>query len=297
MADLEEERSYSRFERFMFFVTPILFTLVLLGVLLILFNVDLRNKALEIGNQIPIIGSMLPDAPGAQNELSEEALRSTNTSKRITELEALLASKEAELSQATADSTKQDQLIADLEGQVEQLQRINDEKLLDDEEYTSHIQNLAAMYAQITPSKAAPIMQSMEMEEMVLILNAMRPENRVRILERMNPKTAADATILMKDITSAKDQQIAALQARVNRMQSATAVEAAVLDEAQLNATFSSMPAASAADLLLKMAEVSQSKVLRILNAVDSAPRSQILAEMSAQNEDLTARLVSNLMN
>lgn len=299
LADLDiEKQGYSGFERFMFFVTPILFTLVLLGVLVTLFNFDLRNKALEIGNSIPFLKSVLPDpaVDAMQSAQDEDQLKSVNTSAKINELKTQLASKQVELTKAAAEKTKQDQQIKDLQGQVAQLKHMNNEKLLDDDQYQAKIGELANMYAQITPSKAAPILESMELSEAVLVLNAMSPDSRVKILEKMQPKTAADATMMLKDVTSAKDQAIAALQARVKKQESASVQAETILDKAQLKATFSTMDPKSAGALLLKMADVSPSKVLRILNAVDDTSRSKIIAQMSSSNEAITAQLVSKLM-
>ena len=299
MADLEvEKQGYSGFERFMFFVTPILFTLVLLGVLVTLFNIDLRNKALEIGNSIPFLENVLPDpaVDSTQSAQDEDHLKSTNTSAKISELKTELAAKQAELTKAAAEKTMQDQQIKDLQGQVDQLKHVNDEKLLDDDQYQAKIVELASMYAQITPSKAAPILENMELPEAVLVLNAMSTDARVKVLEKMKPKTAADATMMLKDVSTAKDQAIAALQARVKKQESASEKTLTILDEAQLKATFSTMTPKSAGELLLKMADVSPSKVLRILNAVDDSSRSKIITEMSSANQAVTAQLVSKLM-
>jgi len=298
MADLDvEKQGYSGFERFMFFVTPVLFTLILLGVLLTIFNFDLRNKLLSIGNSIPFLEQVLPDPVVSSSEVDEEKLKSENSTAKIQELNTQLVNKEATLKQANEEKAKQAEQIKDLQGQVDQLKRANGEKQLDEEQYQANIKELAGMYAKITPSKAAPILESMELEEAVLVLSAMRPDDRVRILEKMNPKKAADATMMLKDNTPAKDKQIAALQARVNKKEAAnTQSQSTLLDTAQLKDTFSTMNAKSAGELLMKMSDVSPSKVLRILNAVDSTSRSSILAEMSKLNEGKTAQLVTKLM-
>ncbi|MCQ6557917.1 MotE family protein [Paenibacillus mendelii] len=297
MADLEmEKQGYSGFERFMFFVTPILFTLILLGVLLTLFDFDLRNKLLSVGNSIPFLEQILPDPASPELSLDEEKLKSENTSAKVAQLTAQLTAKEADLKKATDERARQEQQIKDLQGQVDQLKRVNSEQQLEDDQYQTKIGELAGMYAKITPSKAAPILESMELAEAVLVLDAMRPDDRVRILEKMTPKKAADATVMLKDATSAKDRQIAALQARIKKQESAQTQPQSVLDTAQLKDTFAKMNAKSAGELLIKMSDVSPSKVLRILNAVDSTSRSAILAEMSEINKGITAQLVSKLM-
>ncbi|MFS0727843.1 MotE family protein [Paenibacillus sp. 1P07SE] len=300
MTELEAEKGYSGWERFLFFVVPILFTVLLLGALVIVFNDDLRNKMLAMGNDIPLVGSLLPSPPLSEADkekaAAETAQAEDETVDRVSELEALLLSKEAELTETAASAARAEELAGNLQREIDQLKRVNEEQQLDDEAYNSNIKSLAGMYAQMAPNKAAPILESMTMEETVLILGAMRPEDRVRIMERMTPRAAADATAMMKDAVPAKDQQIAALQARLEKQQSETALPATQLDEAQLSATFSTMDPARAAELLLKMADLSPSKVLRILNAVNSGARSAIVAEMSSQNKEITAQLVAKLM-
>jgi len=298
MAEVEADKSYSGMERFMFFLTPILFTLVLLGVLLTIFNVDLRNRFLEAGNKVPFLEQMLPDAPTAEGEaVTDDSVRQTNNAEKIAELEALLAAKDAELAQLTAASSQQEQTIAELEAQIKQLGEIGQEKQLDDAAYQARITELASMFGQITPSKAAPILQSMTLEEMVLIMDAMRPEIRVAVMEKMAPARAAEATVMLKDTTPAKDRQIAALQARLSEQSTTAEQNDPFLDDAQLSGTFNNMAPDSAASLLLQMAEVSPAKTLQILNSVNDASRSQIIAEMSALNEKYTAQLVSKLMS
>ncbi|RAP76259.1 MgtE protein [Paenibacillus montanisoli] len=297
MADIEmEKQGYSGFERFMFFVTPILFTMILLGVLVTLFNFDLRNKALEIGNTIPFVSNVLPDPVTDENLVDENKIKAENTAAKISELRAQLTTKEAQLSKAADEKTKLAQQVKDLQAQVEQLKQDGAEKALEDAEYQGKINELAMMYGKITPSKAAPILESMEIDEAVLVLDAMKPDARVLVLEKMSPKRAAEVTIRLKDVKTAKDRQIAALQARIKKQESAASQPESVLSKEQLNSTFSTMDPQRSAELLLKMADVSPSKVLRILNAVDDAARSKILSEMSAANKDITAQLVSKLM-
>ncbi|WP_461671228.1 MotE family protein, partial [Mycobacterium tuberculosis] len=144
---------------------------------------------------------------------------------------------------------------------------------------------------------AAPIVQNMNIDEIVLLFSSMRSDDRVKIMEKMNPKIAAEATMKLKDNVTVKDLQIAALQARLDEQ--ADAVETTVsstLNQEQLGATFEAMNAKSAGEMLLKMKDISPSKVVRILNSVSDTARSGILAEMSRIDEAATARIVTTLM-
>lgn len=299
MAEIEAEKTYSAMERIMFFLTPILFTLVLLGVLLTLFNIDLRNRLLDAGNKVPLLEKVLPDAPAAELPpgKSDETIRSRNIGERISELEKLLAAKESELAALTATKAAQENTIVDLQSQLEQSKAAGAKKQLDDQEYRNRISVLASMFGDMTPGRAAPILQSMTLEEMVLIMDAMSPDSRIAVMEKMTPRIAAEAAALLKDTIPVKDRQIAALQSRLKQQATETAQADPFLDTTQLSATFNNMAPAKAAELLLQMAEVSPSKVLQVLNSVNDTARSGIVAEMSSLNRKYTAQLVAKLMS
>ncbi|WP_141500776.1 MgtE protein [Paenibacillus luteus] len=293
-----EKQGYSTLERIMFLMTPILFAIVLLGVLYTLFDNDFRNKILEAGNSVPFLKDVLPEPKVAGGALNDEGLKTANMSAKIADLQAQLTSIESELAAANQTKSTLEQEVKELQSDNTQLKSVNDVELLEDEEYQAKIQELATMFSKITPSKAAPILQSMTLEEMVLVFANMRSDDRVRIMEKMNPQTAADAAMMLKDNVKAKDLQIAALQAKLDAQKTTVAKPASsVLDQEQLAATFTAMDAKSAAELLVKMIDVSPSKVLRILNAVDNQTRSAILAQMSSINEKATAQLVAKLMS
>ncbi|MFC5401938.1 MgtE protein [Cohnella soli] len=296
-ADVEKS-SYSGFERFLFFVTPILFTAVLLGVLLLMFNTNWRNSALEFGHKIPVIKSMLPspDKPGDTPAKTDEELTVSNAKTKVEQLNAMLTDRENALKQATDLTTQQKKQIEDMKAKLDELTKANTDKTIDADAYHARISSLADMYGKMTPSKAAPILESMTVEESALVLGAMTETLRGKVLERMTPKVAADVSMKLKDSETVNDREIAALQARINELEKGTKPSSEVLDTAKLNRTFSAMKPASAAQLLLQMAAGNQSKALTILGVMDDSPRSSVLAAMADQDKKTTAILVSKLM-
>ncbi|GIP14549.1 hypothetical protein J40TS1_01910 [Paenibacillus montaniterrae] len=299
LAAIDEEKQESSFiERAVFIVTPLLFVIVLIGLFITFLGVDIRSKAIEIGHSIPIIRDLLPE-PTEPLANSDEKLRSDKLNERIAELEAQLAAAQEELSAATAKTVEQEQTINTLQTQSETAaETTTAEQTVTDEQYTARIQELAGMFSRMTPSKAAPIVQSMTLEEMALLFSQMRADDRVRIMEKMNPQVAADVTIKLKDNETAKDMEIAALQSRVERLQSESNNQAtsSQVSDADLAATFAAMDPAAAAEMLLKMMDISSSKVLRVLQVTDSTARSAILEEMTAIDERTAAVLVTRLM-
>src|SRR5690606_7465408 len=300
LAAIDEEKQESSFiEKAVFIITPILFVIVLLGLLVTFLDVDIRNKALEIGQDIPVVRNVLP-APSTTAVNSDDEMKKDKYSERIVELETQLATLQNELNAAQQKTIEQEQTIATLQEKSETISEepVTEPAAITDEQYTARIQELASMFANMTPSKAAPIVQSMTLEEMALLFGNMRADERVRIMEEMTPKTAADVTMLLKESETAKDLEIAALQSRVQLIQSENEQESSTNEvrDADLAGTFSAMEPSAAADMLLKMMDVSSSKVLRILKVTGSTARSAILEEMTAINETTAALLVTRLM-
>lgn len=298
MAAIDEEKQESSFiEKAVFVITPLLFVIVLLGLFITFLDLDVRNKAIEIGNGIPVVRNFMPE-PSTTSGSSDDKVRSDKQNERIVELETQLAAMQEELATATAKSVEQEQTINTLQQQNDSLKETTTEAVATDEQYTARIQELASMFAKMTPSKAAPIVQSMTLDEMALLFSQMRADDRVRIMEKMTPQVAADVTIKLKDNDTAKDMEIAALQSRVERLQSDTSntSNSTQVSDAELAATFTAMDPAAAAEMLLKMMDISSSKVLRVLQVTDSAARSAILEEMAAVDERTAAILVTRLM-
>lgn len=68
----EKESNYSGFERFLFFATPILFTIVLVAVLLTLFNANWRNHVLSLAEQIPIVNEWISSDQDKSDDKKDE---------------------------------------------------------------------------------------------------------------------------------------------------------------------------------------------------------------------------------
>lgn len=298
-----EKESAGGFERFLFFMIPIIFTVVLIGVLLALFNMDVRNNMLEFAHKIPIVKNLVPepvkDPEKTKLQDAKDQVKSANAT--IEELKSKLATKDADLKKAKEEQTQQDQKLKSVQEQLDSAQKsatdTAQQNAVDTDPYEKQIKDLAKMYADMSPSKAAPIMQNMTTEEMVQLLSAMKNDNRTAILAKMDPKVAADVSMKLKDAVSSSDLAIAALQSRIDKDAGAKKeASTSGLDKNQIGQTFAAMPANSAADLLLSTYKISPEKVLTILNAVNDSTRSGILDAMSKKDAKTAAVILNKLM-
>ncbi|MGF9695563.1 MotE family protein [Paenibacillus sp. MABNR03] len=303
--DIEKE-SGGGWEKFLMISIPIVFTVVLLGVLLTLFNVDIRNNMLEVANKIPVVKDWVPDPvlDPEKEKLDESEKQVESAEATIEKLKSQVAAKETELQAAKEATTTEAKKASDLQAKLDEAEKAAEAAAASNSEtesdYQKQIKDLAKMYADMSPSKAAPILQNMTNEEMVLLLSSMQSTARTKVLEKMDPKTAADVTMMMKDAKPSGDLALDALQSRLKKETAATTTTSTSnsknLDKTQLSQTFSSMSASSGAKLLLETYKLSPDKTLTILNSVDDATRSQLLENMSTENSAETAKILNRLM-
>jgi flagellar motility protein MotE (MotC chaperone) len=291
MAEADYEKtSYGAFERFLYlFFIPVIFTAILTIVMLSVFDYNVMNTFLKIGNKIPIVANMVPEPPAETAADPEVEVPDVNSE----ELTIMLNQAEEDLRKAVESSQQKDQQIKELQAQMTALQEQLQNKTLSDEEYLLRIQKLAGVYAEMTPSKAAPILENLTLNEQVLVLNEMKQENQIKVLEKMNPQKAAEASILLKDQVLVKDAQIAALQERLaihNDEQTST-----ILTHNELALTFSNMTPVNAANVLMQMLKTNETMVIEILRSMDVQSRSAVISSIAGQSESEAASISAKL--
>jgi flagellar motility protein MotE (MotC chaperone) len=305
MQELETEKTYSWFERFLFYTLPVLFTLLLTGVLLTVFGYNVLDETLRVANKIPGISKIVPDPLPSETELKEaiqqakvgeDAGAQSDEEKADTQnASSEAAAKDDQIKQLASENTKKDGQIADLTAKVDELQAQLDKLALSDEEYTDSVRKLADVYANMTPSKAAPVIESLTPTERVLVLSLMKQNQQVAILEKMDPQTAAETSIRLKDVAPAKDAQIAALQERLKRSDSAQAASPEQLTESEVSRTFAQMDPDKAAAVLLAMSEANLNKVVNIIRLMDAAPRASVLNALTDLSKEQAAKITVKL--
>ncbi|WP_025690993.1 magnesium transporter MgtE N-terminal domain-containing protein [Paenibacillus zanthoxyli] len=299
--ELENEESAGKFERFLFLMIPIIFTLVLIGVLLTLFNVDYRNDVLQIAHKIPLVNKWVPDPKEDTADSQQQEKQEASSEATIKELKAKLSEQEKTVTQLNEQKSAQDKQVQALQTQVNDMQQTasSQEQAAAQDAHEKEIAAMTKLYAGMKASKAASIMQNMTTEEVVQLLSGMNNDSKTAILEKMDPKVAADVSIKLKESANSSDMAIAALQSRLNQAAAATSQtgSGSNLDKGKLSQTFSSMPATEAAKLLSDMYGISPDKVITILSTVNDSVRSSILSEMTKNDTNgVTAKIVNRLM-
>lgn len=285
-----EKTSYSTFERIVYLVLiPILFSALLTSVLLTIFGVNVKDALLRVGHNIPVVNQLLPE-PSTSGSLTDGSNPLIDHEQLIAEIQFL----EDRLAAEMEKNEQNEAYMLQLEQEIERLENELAVKLQSEEEYLASIQHLAQIYASMTPSRAAEIMQNLTLHERVLVLKEMAPADQIRILEKMDAALAAQASILLKDQLINEDVQIAALQERL-ALQMQEESEEMQLSHEEIALTLASMTADNASAVLVEMMKTNEAKVVNILRAMDVGARSRILNAIADFSESEAAKLTAKL--
>ncbi len=319
--ELEVEKEGGGLGRFLVIATPILFTLVLVGAIIMLFNVNLRNTMFSTLDKIPVVKNFVPSADNSSSS-NPATNQAQSTAATVDQLKQQLSDAQQKNSeQATQIKTLQDQLNTQsgasgtngtsttgsnttgttasgagttgsgTTGTTSGTSTTGTPTVQTEQD--KQLKLLANVYSDMSSSKAASIMQNMTTDEQVLIFSKMNAESQAGILQKMDPKVAAETSLALKNATAAS---LAALQTKTAGAQNTAPTTSTKLDSQAMAQTFTTMPASSAASLLLQTSKTSQTKALQILNNLDDSTRAGILSAMSTQDPAATAQIVTRLM-
>ncbi|MED1746365.1 hypothetical protein [Brevibacillus borstelensis] len=298
MEEIQEEREYSRWEWFFYMIViPALFATLLGGVFLSFLGVNVLGQVLTWANSIPYVEKLVPDDYAA----GDGEAPMVDKGKQVQSLQEEQAKSQQTIASLQGEAEKKDATIQALEKQVQDLQKMIEDKRTTEEERQKQYQDLAKLYSTMSPKNAAAIVENLSLEEAVTVMKKMKADQQANILAKMDPKKAADISILLKDSVVNKDDDIAALQERVQVLTKAlseTRKDTTSLDA--LVQTFSQMPAEDAASIIRSLMGTNKNRAISVLAGMSNDKRASILAavakEDSKKKEDVAARITSELL-
>ena len=303
MEDIQEEREYSKLEWFFYMILiPALFASLLGGVLLSFLGVNVLGNVLQWANSIPYVEKMIPDEYASGE--AETAEPEEKASQLLAEMQAEQAARLQQIASLQEETQKKDAAIQALEKQVQDLNKLLEEKRASEAERQQQYQDLAKVYTTMSAKNAAAIIQNLSLEESVAVLTMMKPQQRADILAKMDPKQAADISILLKDTVVNENEDIAALQERVQVLTKALSQTREggaqnATTEALVN-TFAQMPPVDAAAVIRSLMQTNQEKALSVMQSLPDSARAQVLSaiarEDQASKDNLAARISNALL-
>ncbi|WP_042355950.1 magnesium transporter MgtE N-terminal domain-containing protein [Bacillus rubiinfantis] len=286
---MEEEKEHGKLRSLLLFgVFPIL-TLLILG--LFIFNwlgFPVWKTAQAWANDIPVIGSIIPD-PASTPADKQSSESSADDSAEIEKTKAKLKTANEKLTAANMELKSTKQQLEDLKKSNEQLQF----QLENNSEQTNKDQskNIAAIYENMSSSKAAAIMESMSIEDAAITISTLNKDVQSEILGKMkDAKKAGQITLLLKEIANLNVTDTALLKQQLEsiRKNGQDPIET-------LSDTIAAMPAAQAAVLVQSMMKSNSQTAINLMKSMNTSSRSQILTEISNKDADLAAQITVSL--
>ncbi|AIG27612.1 MotE family protein [Brevibacillus sp. 7WMA2] len=295
--EIQEEREYNRLEWLLYIIViPALFASLLAGILASLLGYDVVGSVKDWLNNIPYVEKLIPDDTPTSQTVEGSKEDSKTEAKKAQVNEEAAKSKQA-ADQLQKEVSQKDSTIASLQKQIANLQKATEEKRIEEEERQKQFQDLAKIYSTMSAKNAAAIVSNLSKEEAVVVLSKMKTDQQAQLLAKMDPKKAADISILLKDNQISKDDDIAALQQRVQILTKALSEtrESSKIDAEKLMKSFESMNAGDASKILISLYKINSERALSVLGQVSDNKRGEFLSEISKTNPELAARLTNAL--
>lgn len=301
MEEIQEEREYSKWEWFFYMIViPALFASLLGGVLLSFLGVNVLGNVLQWANSIPYVEKIIPDEYVTAPDVDE----TENLNQQLARLQAEQADSQQMIATLQGEAEKKDAMIQALEKQVQDLNKLLEDKRASEAERQQQYQDLAKVYTTMSAKNAAAIIQNLSVEEAVAVMTKMRPQERADILAKMDPKQAADISILLKDTVVNENDDIAALQERVQILTQALSETrdggAGNSTSESLINTFAQMPAADSAAVIRSLMQTNRERAISIMSSLPEAARAQVLSAIAkddkANSDNLAARISEALL-
>ncbi|MDE5412964.1 MotE family protein [Alkalihalobacterium chitinilyticum] len=180
---MSNEKEYSKIQWFFFVIfIPTLFAIILFAVILIFLGVDIKDKAKEIGGNLPIIGEYIIDdvEEDEENQINIDELQETITSQqnRIEQLEQQLTQKDEELLQLQNEATFLEEQVVSQEEAVAEVRH--------------DLKEIAKTYEAMSTKNAANILSELPTSEALLHISQISTQSRAGILAKMDPEKAAE---------------------------------------------------------------------------------------------------------
>ena len=170
------------FQWFIVITVPIIFALIITGIILSIIGVDVIGKTKETLNKVPVINEWVQTD---EEKTYEHQLE--NKENTISRLEEEL---ELERSQLASKDKTIENLQTEIDNLIAQLEGKETEEQLQSEDQTAQ-KKVIRSFSEMKPKEAAPIMENMDEQLVNEILQGLDEKTVARILAEMEPDLAA----------------------------------------------------------------------------------------------------------
>ncbi len=267
---------------------PFLLTAVFGIILLNFLDIPVWRTVQEWGNEIPVINQFIP---GSANNIAKNKGDSDYYKQHYFELQSEIKKKDQKISKLNDQINSIQKGMKDLKNSNDELQKQLDEK--QSKKLQEQMRQVAGIYTNLPPSKAAAMFESMSLEDASLTMSQLDQDQQSSILGSMkDSKKAAQITMMLKKIAALNAIDPVTLQDQVHELVQKQANPTETLAE-----TIGGMEPAQAADIIKSMIVTNEQAAMELIKNVNINSRTQILSEIAKTDAKLAAQITANLNN
>jgi flagellar motility protein MotE (MotC chaperone) len=269
-------------------VIPFIISIVLIGTAINFMGVPVWQSVKEWGKTLPIISTFLHD-DGESKVIAKTSENSEYWKQQYLSADEKLKEKDLEI-----DGLKK-QINSNQEG-LDELKKSNQELQLQmeskqNEKTKKQMEQVAAIYADISPSKAALMLQNMSLDEAVFTLMQLEQDLQSSIIGSMkDAKKAAQMTTVLRDAAMIGETDPALVKEQVGEL-----VKKQENPTTALSETIAGMNPVQSASIIQSMMKTNSQVALELLKNLTTASRSQILTEIAKTDTNTAAQITANL--
>ncbi|GIM47803.1 hypothetical protein DNHGIG_33520 [Collibacillus ludicampi] len=180
---MAKENSYSKTEWILYIIIlPFIFTIILAFLILQFIGYNIADKVTGYFKQIPVVKNAVSSTKDANSGTQSSEVRQLE--KQMNELNLQVSELQKLRDSLLKSQEQKDALISQLRNQIFTLQKQLDDKKAEEDKQKAD----AALYEDMSPGKAAAILEAMPNEQARNILNHLSTDAKAAILEKMDPK-------------------------------------------------------------------------------------------------------------
>ena len=269
-------------------VIPLIVTILLIGTALNFMGVPVWKTFKEWGNNLPVISKIIPgnDPSPALAEGSED---SDYWKQQLLKSDEKLKEKDHKIEELSKQLSSNQEGLDVLKKSNQELQlQLDSQKT---EETKKQLEQVAAIYKNISPSKAALMLTNMPLEEAAFTLLQLDPELQSSIIGSMkDAKKAAQITTVLREATLLGETNTSLLKEQLVEL-----VKQQENPTTALSETISGMNPVQSASIIQSMMETNSQVAMELLKNLTTASRSQILTEIAKNDPNKAAQITANL--
>ncbi|MCM3569587.1 MotE family protein [Neobacillus mesonae] len=282
-----EEKEHGKLRSFIYFVFFPLLGMCLFG--MFIFNwlgFPVWQSAKDFGNKLPVISAVLPDpAPVEAKDNNGSDYWKQQYSKSNAALKD--ANNKLDALNKEIDSNKQE--LDDLKKNNEELQ--SQLQANTDQKNQVQAKKIAAIYDNMTPSKAAAIMDAMTLEDAAITISMLDEDQQSSIMGSMkDTNRAAKITSLLKSMGTIQTTDMNVMKEELQKVLQTEQNPTETIAE-----TIAQIPPAQSAELMKSMMKTNAQTALTLMKDMNTASRSQILTEIAKKDAGLAADITVSL--